>query len=257
LYKIVADTLFIGKKIVHLSTCQSTNDIAAAFIQSGNAIAGTVIITDNQTKGRGQRGNNWQATSGLNLTLSLIWLPSFISAADSFVLNMAVSLAVADTVSLFLPDAAVAVKWPNDIYADHLKICGILIENTLQGSHIRYSIVGIGLNVNQTEFDGITATSLRLVAGQPFSLPEVFNCLMCQLEKWYLKLQAQGSAVIRNSYLKMLYRLGEIASYTDLRGDIPMIFQGVIEDIDASGRLLIRTVTGVEAFDLKQIRFNS
>jgi BirA family biotin operon repressor/biotin-[acetyl-CoA-carboxylase] ligase len=257
LYKIVADTLFTGKKIVYMPTCQSTNDMAAEFIQSGQAVAGMVIIADSQTNGRGQRGNSWQAAPGLNLTLSLLWMPSFIDAVDSFVLNMAVSLAVAETVAHFLPDVPIAVKWPNDIYADGLKICGILIENTLQGSQIRYSIVGIGLNVNQTDFNGIAATSLKLVSGQQQSLSEIFDFLMCQLEKRYLQLQGKGSASIRQDYLKRLYRLGQPASYTDLRGEVPIMFEGVIEDVDSVGRLLVRTANGTEAFDLKQIQFNS
>ncbi|WP_250630850.1 biotin--[acetyl-CoA-carboxylase] ligase [Rhodoflexus caldus] len=257
MYKIVADTLFTGKKVVHLPTCQSTNDTAAEFIQSGRAIAGTVIIADSQTKGRGQRGNSWQAAPGLNLTLSLIWSPSFIGAADSFVLNMAVSLAIAETVAHFLPDAAVAVKWPNDIYADGQKICGTLIENTLQGAQIRYSIVGIGLNVNQTDFNGIVATSLKLVSGQQQSLPEVFDFLMRQLEKRYLQLQTQGNVPIRLAYLNRLYRRGQPAAYTDLRNDVPVIFEGIIEDIDTAGRLLVRTQNSIETFDLKQIQFNA
>lgn len=257
MYKIVADTLFTGKKVVHLPTCQSTNDTAAEFIQSGHAIAGTVIIADSQTKGRGQRGNSWHATPGLNLTLSLIWSPSFIGAADSFVLNMAVSLAVAETIGHFLPDAVTAVKWPNDIYADGQKICGTLIENTLQGSQIRYSIVGIGLNVNQTDFDGIAASSLKLVSGQQQSLPEIFDFLMRQLEKRYLQLQGKGGTYIRQDYLKRLYRLGQPATYTDLRNEEPVIFEGIIQDIDSAGRLLVQTANGTEAFDLKQIQFNS
>ncbi|WP_448520354.1 biotin--[acetyl-CoA-carboxylase] ligase [Rhodoflexus sp.] len=256
MYKIAADTLFTGKKLIHLPVCRSTNDIAAELIQTDPVIAGTVIIADCQTQGRGQRGSTWEAAPGLNLTLSLIWCPSFLNGSDAFLLNMAVALGVADTVSKLLPDAVVAIKWPNDIYADGSKICGILIENTLQGTKLRYSVVGIGLNVNQTDFGELHATSLKLQSGLQQLLPEVFDLLIRHLEKRYLQLQAQGSATVKEAYLANLYQLGQLASYTDLRGDVPSVFEGTIEDIDATGRLLIRTQAGIEAFGFKQIRFN-
>lgn len=257
MYKIVADTLFTGKKVLHLSICHSTNDMAAELIQQEeNIIAGTVIIADHQTRGRGQRGNSWQATPGLNLTLSLIWQPTFLNPAESFLLNMATALGVADTVSLFLPHTEIKVKWPNDIYADSIKICGILIENTLQGNRLRYSIVGIGLNVNQTDFGELVATSLKLQSGLHYSLPEVFEQLMHCLEKRCLQLQTQGGAAVKSDYLKKLYRFGQTAAYTDRRGAVPITFEGVIQDIDAAGRLLVRTDAGTEAFDLKEIQFN-
>lgn len=257
MYKIVADSLFTGKKVVHLPICQSTNDTAAELIQSGQAISGTIVVADLQTKGRGQRGNVWHSAAGLNLTISVIWCPAFLRASDSFSLNMAVSLAVADTVAALLPDdVPVSVKWPNDVYADEKKISGILIENILQGVQIKYSIVGIGLNVNQTDFDGIAAVSLKLLTGQQYPLSEVFNRLIVNMEKHYFRLQTQGNAAVKRAYLEKLYRFGQIASYTDLRSDVPLMFRGVIEDVDAVGRLILRTENGFEAFDLKQIRFN-
>ncbi|MCS7018842.1 MAG: biotin--[acetyl-CoA-carboxylase] ligase [Cytophagales bacterium] len=256
MYKIIADTLFTGKKVVYLPACQSTNDIAAELIEAEQATEGTVVVTDNQTNGRGQRGNHWQAAPRQNLTLSVIWTPSFLRAESCFALNMAIALAVAETVSCFLPHTKVAVKWANDIYAEGTKISGILIENILQGSQIKYSIVGIGLNVNQTDFHGIAATSLRCITGKWYDLNDVFCCLICQLEKYYLQLQMQGQATIKAAYLRKMYRFGEYAAYTDLRGDSPFIFRGTIEDVDAAGRLVVRTTTGTETFELKQIQFN-
>eukprot|EP01137_Pigoraptor_chileana_P015025 Opistho-2@5140 len=107
-----------------------------------------VIITDNQTAGRGQRGNVWEASIGENLTFSLILKPNFLKASEQFQLNVAVSLGVLDCLSEYI-DEDLKVKWSNDIYFQNQKMGGILIENTLQGYQIGYSVIGIGLNINQ------------------------------------------------------------------------------------------------------------
>ena len=176
MYKIQPNTLFTGKIIKYLPTCHSTNDIAAEMIQSQEVFEGTIIITDHQTTGRGQRGNSWEAAIGQNLTLSLILKPTFLRASDQFQLNVAVSLGVHEFLSQYLPEG-LTIKWSNDIYHYDKKLGGILIENTLQGYNIGYSVIGIGLNINQKQFENIRGTSLRayLQLNQEIALTDIFS----------------------------------------------------------------------------------
>ena len=150
MYKIYPKTLFVGQNIIYLPTCQSTNNEALQFLADGTAYEGDMVVTDGQTQGRGQRGNQWIAQSGQNLTFSLVLQPTFLLASEQFWLNMAVSLAVYDSLSPFIP-AGLRIKWPNDIYVNDRKMGGILIENALQGYNLAHSVVGIGLNINQTQ----------------------------------------------------------------------------------------------------------
>lgn len=133
-----------------LDSCASTNAVLAAMADAGH---GTVVAAREQTAGRGQRGNSWEAEPGRNLTFSILLRPEATPAARQFELSMAVALAVADAVDAMLPGGLrAAVKWPNDIYVGDRKICGILIENRLSGNRIESAIAGIGINVNQQIF---------------------------------------------------------------------------------------------------------
>ena len=140
--------------IIWRDTCPSTNSDPAVL--DPEAPHGLVVAAREQTAGRGQRGNTWESGPGLNLSFSIVLRPAGIHPARQFCISEAVALAVAETVEEELRsngvDDPVYVKWPNDIYVGDRKICGILIENTVTGTHIDKSIVGIGLNVNQREF---------------------------------------------------------------------------------------------------------
>ncbi|MDE6860269.1 MAG: biotin--[acetyl-CoA-carboxylase] ligase [Duncaniella sp.] len=136
--------------VIELPSAHSTNSVLAGM--AAESPHGTVVSAFEQTAGRGQRGNSWEAAPGKNITMSILLRPEYIRPSGQFVISQAVSVAIVDFLRRYLPDEAVAVKWPNDIYVGDRKICGILIENTLAGSRLEYSIVGIGLNVNQTHF---------------------------------------------------------------------------------------------------------
>ena len=144
------NTLFIGKKIVYLPNCHSTNDSALSILGSNDVFEGTTIITSRQTSGKGQKGNRWQSEPGKNLTFSIILKPGFLDVKQQFKLNFAVSLGIFDFLSSFFK-SHVKIKWPNDIYYKDSKIAGILIENSIRSMKMQHSIVGVGLNVNQEE----------------------------------------------------------------------------------------------------------
>lgn len=166
--------------IIRLPSCHSTS---AELGLMADAAAGTVVVTDCQTAGRGQRGNSWESEPGKNLTFSVLLRPENIPAARQFELSMIVALAVADTVDYALGLAGsplrAKVKWPNDIYVGNKKISGILIENTLSGCGIVRSIAGIGLNVNQSAFhsDAPNPVSLYMLTNNEFELAELLDKL--------------------------------------------------------------------------------
>ncbi len=149
----------------------------------------------------------------------------------------------------------VSIKWPNDLYLDHRKTGGILIENTLSGSKIQSSVVGIGLNVNQMAFssEAPNPTSLALASSRTFDPDAVAECLFECLERRYLQLKSGRLAEIRADYMAALYRLEERALFQ--RPADGSIFEGIIRGVTAAGYLQIETDTRLENFDLKQVRF--
>ena len=236
-----------------MPTCHSTNDIATQMIQSGeNVFEGTVIVTDNQTAGRGQRGNTWEASVGENLTFSIIFKPNFLKASDQFQLNVAVSLGVFDFLSEFI-DEGLTVKWSNDIYYENQKMGGILIENTLQGYQIGHSVVGIGLNINQTQFNNLRATSLRNITQNPqrYDLSDLLKKLLESIEKNYLKIKNKEYEPLKMRYLSNLFRFEEY-HYFRKNGQQ---FLGKIVEINDTGKLGIETEGMVIYFDFKEIEF--
>ncbi|WP_286756672.1 biotin--[acetyl-CoA-carboxylase] ligase [Roseivirga sp. UBA838] len=233
-----------------MPSCHSTNDSARELLQNTATTEGAVIVTDEQTKGKGQRGNAWLTNPGENLTLSLVLKPSFLRLAQQFYLNMISSLAVRDTISGLLPGAVVVVKWPNDVYLNGKKVSGILIENSLKKEVLDNSIVGIGLNVNQQKWSLEGAVSLSTVAGHQFALSLVFERLLECLEAYYLKLKAGKYEEIKQLYLQHLLGYRQRRKY---RSEV--VFDGIIEDVTDAGLLKMRTSGGTEYFDFKAIEF--
>ncbi|WP_245327426.1 biotin--[acetyl-CoA-carboxylase] ligase [Hymenobacter fodinae] len=249
---ISPQTLFTGQQLVWLPECASTNTEAQQLVVQNRATDGCCVITDKQTAGRGQRGNQWEAAPGENLTMSVVWQPAFLPAADQFQLSQAVALAIHDWATALLgPDSGLRVKWPNDMYYGSQKLGGILIENTLQGPKIQYSIVGIGLNINQREFGVSTATSLALLTGRAYELTTVASRLLESLERRYLQLRSGRVGAIRQDYLRVLYRYQEEHTYEVDGRQV----RGVIVGVDEVGRLAVQIAGQLRYFDLKEIRY--
>lgn len=245
-------TLFTGRQVVSLPECASTNSEAQDLIHRNRATDGCVVITDKQTAGRGQRGNRWEAAPGENLTLSVVWRPTFLPAPDQFQLSQAVALAVHDWLATLLgPDPALRVKWPNDIFFGNRKLGGILIENTLSGTMIQHSVVGIGININQREFGVTTAASLASLTGRAYALEPLASRLLEHLERRYLQLRAGRLAAIHHDYRQVLYRYRQPHLYeVDGRQ-----LTGEITGVDEAGRLAVLTGGQIRYFDLKEIRY--
>ena len=165
-------------QILKLDATDSTNLYLRDLLRSENPLDYTVVVAEKQLKGRGQMGAVWQSKGGKNLTFSVLKIFYALSVQHQFVLNIAVSLAVIDALNEFsVPN--VKVKWPNDIMSGSMKICGILIENVLKGDKVGHSIIGIGLNVNQTDFAELDkASSLKAITGHDFNLDELLQMIL-------------------------------------------------------------------------------
>jgi len=251
MYKILANTIFLGKDVFFLSECHSTNDKALELIRMGKASEGTIVVTDHQTQGKGQRGNVWHAEPGKNLTFSLILKPNFLDVSEQFYLNMAVSNALVKLLADYIPD--VRVKWPNDLVVPHSgKLGGILIENIVDQQGWEYAVVGIGLNINQKSFEVPRATSLSLLTGSEFDLEELFKLLVSHLEQAYLGLKKGRKSNVKQHYLHQLFLKDTWGQYR--KGE--RIFAGKIMGITESGKLQMELEDGnVEEFGLKEISF--
>jgi BirA family transcriptional regulator, biotin operon repressor / biotin---[acetyl-CoA-carboxylase] ligase len=250
LYKIPAKTLFMGHSLVFMPECHSTNDEASRLIQTTNVMDGTVVVTENQTAGRGQRGNTWTSEPGKNLTFSILLKPTFLQVHDQFYLNIAFSLGLHDYLSEVV-ESQVNIKWPNDILVNEKKICGILIENHLRGQHIQHTIVGIGLNVNQEFYPLASATSMKLETKEDFNLEEALADLLSSLEIRFIQLRSNQLQKLLSDYLDVLYRKGEQHPFKN--GD--ETFLGTISGIDPTGKLKIETESGLRSFGVKEVEF--
>ncbi|MBG8552783.1 biotin--[acetyl-CoA-carboxylase] ligase [Hymenobacter guriensis] len=245
-------TLFTGQQVIWLAECASTNTEAHDLLLKSRATEGCVVLTDKQTAGRGQRGNWWEAAPGENLTLSVVWKPTFLPAADQFQLSIAVALAVRDWAATLLGDSlALRLKWPNDLYYQDQKLGGILIENTLNSVGIQSSIVGIGININQQQFAVPTATSIGVVTGRSYPLAPLVERLLEALERRYLQLRAGNVAAQQQEYLRVLYRYRQPAQYQAAG----RLFQGIITGIEATGRLVVEENGQERTFGLQELRY--
>jgi BirA family transcriptional regulator, biotin operon repressor / biotin---[acetyl-CoA-carboxylase] ligase len=250
MYKFLANTVFLGKDIVYLTECHSTNDLAKLKIKNKEVAEGSIIITENQSAGRGQRGNAWISEPGKNLTFSLVLQPEFIEPNHQFNLNIAISLAIQEVLQNYAND--IQIKWPNDIVHPKMgKLGGILIESFIGKMGLEYVVVGVGLNVNQTAFPLEGPTSLANLAHQEFDLWEIFKLIVQSIESKYIQLKRKGVQELKKQYLSNLFQFEEWKKYEDEE-----VFLGQILGIDEFGRLRIQTSDGDEkCYSFKEVKF--
>ena len=246
---------FIGKTLIELPSCPSTNEYALSLLSKSKPNEGTVILTFNQTQGRGQIGSKWVSEAFKNVAFSCILHPHFLAPKEQIALNQAVALAVLNLMVRYT-QKEVHVKWPNDIYVDNRKIAGILIQNILSSNKFNTSIVGIGINVNQQEFpnDLPTATSLSMETGHIFNLKELSLELCDLLNQQYNRLMNQPLNLIHEEYLKHLYRFRQWNTFETSNG---IAFKGRIIGVSSAGKLQVEKEGNdgfVEEFGIKEIR---
>ncbi|MCX6329107.1 MAG: biotin--[acetyl-CoA-carboxylase] ligase, partial [Bacteroidia bacterium] len=160
--------MIIGSILNFYKNLSSTNDQASLLLKTESPPEGTVIYTDSQSAGRGQKDNKWESDEGKNLLISIILYPKSIAPENQFYISMAVSLGICDFIDSFFPGSK--IKWPNDIYIKNDKIAGILIENSILGETIENSVAGIGININQEKFSDVVPNpvSIKMVTGNEY-----------------------------------------------------------------------------------------
>jgi BirA family transcriptional regulator, biotin operon repressor / biotin---[acetyl-CoA-carboxylase] ligase len=244
----------IGCERHHLPSCQSTNEEIASRALLG-AVEGLVISADEQTAGKGQRGTQWQASPGLNVTASILLRPTFLSVREQFKLSVASALATLMAIQKLAPSENVKIKWPNDLLINGKKVAGILIENHLKGQQIAWTAVGIGINVNQREFPGseaynLSPSSLSIVLGADQDLIRCLNTLLKSMDAMYLRLRAGQFPTLLSEYYAALEGYQEERSYRQPDGQT---FLGTIKGVDEAGRLKVLVDNQLQIFDLKEI----
>lgn len=241
----------MGKKTVYLPECRSTNDEAASMIARGLAEDGLAVVAGAQTAGKGQRGNSWESEPGRNITLSIVIHSGFLDPSENFMLTVIASLGLCDLLSEYLPDGEPRIKWPNDIMTLEGKLAGILIENFIRGHRMEWTVIGLGINVNQRIFSTPGAVSLARICGQEFGHDELLKLLFHHFENRLRALRRGLTGTLMSDYHRRMYWLGETRRFEV--GDREI--EGRIEGVDDLGKLRLRVETNLRVFDFKQIRF--
>ncbi len=225
----------IGYVIIELEEVDSTNLYAERLLSKGTVEEGTVIQAKHQIAGKGQGENRWESLPGQNLTFSIVLHPRFLEPGCQFHLNKAICLGILDFLSAYV-DRAV-VKWPNDILIDSKKVGGILIQHSVEGEILETTIVGIGLNVNQTKFDhNLTrAASLFQILHQELKLKEALVLLCNAIEGRYSLLRGNEIEKLEFDFCEALLGFQEKRIFL-LNGEE---IQGIIRGVDEFGRLLV------------------
>ncbi len=238
--------------IIKLDAIPSTNIYLKELLSQLPLENYTVVVAEDQTQGRGQRGSKWVAESGTNLTFSVLIKDLLLRAEDIFNLNIMVSVSIFKALEYFKINS-LAIKWPNDILSGNKKIGGVLIENIFKSNGDVLSVVGIGLNVNQKSFiDFPQASSMALVSGRDFDKETVLRVVIEQLMFYSNKLRHNGSAEIWNEYHCYLFKK-----------DVPSMFElpskkkflGMIHSVSPIGELqVIKDDQSMHHFRLKEIK---
>ncbi len=209
-------------------------------------------MAESQYAGRGQLNNRWHSEPGKNLTFSLLLRPSFLPVAQQFDLTRAVSLGIIEALEPIFGNN-LKIKWPNDIYYDDKKLGGILIENILQGSQIKNSVIGIGLNINQGgfPFEIAKAVSVKQILHRDYDLRFILSEICKNVEAAYLSLKSNRFEDVRNAYMARLYWLNEYKMFK-AKG---LVFKGAITDVKENGLLVVNTGSGASEYNQKEIEF--
>jgi len=237
--------------IIKLNAIDSTNSYLRRLSAEETIEDYTIVLAKYQTHGRGQMGTVWSSEKSKNLMFSMFKDVSGFNLEYPFLISMSTSLAILKSLQK-LSISKLSIKWPNDILSEDKKICGILIENVIKLNSLSNSIIGIGLNVNQTEFENLPqASSLRLITGRIFDLDEVLHVILRNF-KHYFKILKQGEyGIIKSEYEAVLFRKDKPSTFRDSEG---CVFSGFIKSVSFYGNLQVMLEDNlVKEYDLKEI----
>lgn len=234
---------FDPKKIIVLETVDSTNNYAMALVQRGDAVTGNAVFAMDQTQGKGRRGRAWQSNKGENLILSIPVQMQWLPTSRQFELSVAVALAAHALLSKEV-SVSTAIKWPNDIFAGDRKAGGILIENVIKGSLWQWSVIGIGINVNQASFGDSesTATSLKKITGKDYNVLDLAETLRVLVLEKIESLESGNFNDMLKQYNEKLFGRGREVRLKKQN----IVFQTKITGVSSSGQLITK-----DAFERK------
>ncbi|HSU51358.1 MAG TPA: biotin--[acetyl-CoA-carboxylase] ligase [Segetibacter sp.] len=235
----------IGTPFFELSEVDSSNNYAMRQVQAHLAVHGSVWFAHYQKAGKGQRGKVWNAEHSQNIMMSAAIEPSIISVDEQFVINAAVALACYDFLIKYAVDE-ISIKWPNDLYWKDRKAGGILIENVVSGEILKWSIIGIGININQTLFPTAlkNPVSLKQITGSTFNVIDMAKELCDHLEvRWQQTLQMSNDELMKE-YCSHLYKRDEQVTFKNSNE----IFTAVVRGVTRRGELLLEKNEGIVAY---------
>ncbi len=241
-------------KIVKLNAIDSTNAYLRNLIKKSNVKDATVIVADEQKKGKGQGDNKWFSEKGKNLTFSVLIRFGNLNVAHQYILNYSISIAIYNVLRYYIP-YKLSVKWPNDILSEGKKICGVLTECMLKSSNVNYAIVGIGLNVNQEKFteDLPQATSLKLIMEETIDRDELLEKILMEIQYQIIAVKKQEYKKIKNKYEAILYKKGVPSMF---KTPDNKEFLGKIAGTSLMGNLIVELEDeSLKEFGQKEIKF--
>lgn len=247
-----------GIRFVSLDEVDSTNRycleaLDEASLAGEGAVRLVVVSTEFQSNGRGQGSNTWESERGKNLLFSIQCHPVWVPVRMQFVLSECIALAIHDTLAPLVGE--VAIKWPNDIYYQDRKLCGILIENRLVGGRIKDCVIGVGLNVNQVKFhsDAPNPVSMAQILGHETDRQMLLEGIVKRFDEYLSLTQQVGYGDISGAYMSCLYRGGSgFYTYRDAEG----CFEAAIVEVEDSGQLVLRDRSGgIREYMFKEVEF--
>lgn len=238
-------------KLIKLDAIDSTNDFLKSLSSHDEPENFTVITAENQTKGKGQMGEKWSSEAGKNLIMSVLVKDFLFDIEKVFDLSIVVSLAVTEVLkSLNIPD--ICIKWPNDILSYNKKLAGILIENTIKSDGRILSVIGIGMNVNQTDYNELpNASSLAVISGKTFNKETIAVLIVEKLQE-KIKLWETSAEDFRNDYFNSLFKKGVPMPFRNQNDEN---FMGIIQGVSRIGKLqVLLEDDSVAEFEIKEVK---
>ena len=239
-------------RIIKLDAIDSTNHFLKALSAQESCENFTVVSTESQTEGKGQRGSGWTSEAGKNLAFSVLYNQKIEEISSLFTLNIVVALSVVEALKT-VSNLNFSIKWPNDILAENKKIAGILIENTFKNQNEVQSIIGIGLNVNQSQFENLPqASSLFLLENQLFDRETLLISIVNRIEFNLNQLENLNEDYFWNAYHAILFKKDVVSAFESVSGNR---FVGKIQKVTKDGKLeVLMEDDSVTFFDVKEVK---
>lgn len=239
-------------ELIRLEETTSTNRYIRTLMQERTNAESLVVLSNYQSDGQGQAGNHWESERGANLLFSMLVYPQQLYADSFFILSQIVSLSIQSTLHHYTDH--ITIKWPNDIYWNDRKICGILIENDIAGSQILQSIIGVGINLNQEQFlsDAPNPISLKQITGDETDPMDVLSRFLLNYENLYARFLNGEKMDLMTEYRAVMYRGTGFYPYEDAAG----CFEGRVVDVEPYGFLVLEDRDGqIRKYAFKEVSF--